>query len=248
MPKRLYKPPRLQLSDDEALDAFKQLRPFVELYRQAGMEGTPPLPISRNTTPPGLECSTTWRKKSSKSGIWEKTLMREMTSIPTLDLGQRRIDDRQATRLGYLDLGFPKRALALANQMRGLLAERGIVVPCGVARLRRALPTILEEEANNLSAAMREMLAETAERLRMTEERIKRYDTEIVRHCARDERCQRLIAVEGVGPLIATALVAAVGNAHNFRNGRELSAWLGLVPGHHESANREVDARHQQTR
>ena len=124
--------------------------------------------------------------------------------------------------------------------MRGLLAERGIVVPCGVARLCCALPTILEEEANNLSAAMREMLAETAERLRMTEERIKRYDTEIVRHCARDERCQRLIAVEGVGPLIATALVAAAGNAHNFRNGRELSAWLGLVPGHHESANREV--------
>jgi transposase len=57
---------------------------------------------------------------------------------------------------------------------------------------------------------------------------------------AHDERCQRLTKVEGVGPLVATALVAAVGNANEFKSGRELSAWLGLVPRQHSSGNRNV--------
>jgi len=79
-----------------------------------------------------------------------------------------------------------------------------------------------------------------SERLRMAEERIKRYDLELARRCVQDERCWRLTAVEGVGPLAATALVGAVGNAQYFRDGRELSAWLGLVPRHHKSSNREM--------
>ena len=179
--------------------------------------------------------------KSNKSDPNDAKAICEAAGRPSMRfVPVKSVEQQDLLALHRVRAQLTKTRTALANQMRGLLTERGIVVPCGVARLRRALPTILEEEANNLSAAMREMLAETAERLRMTEERIKRYDTEIVRRCARDERCQRLIAVEGVGPLIATALVAAVGNAHNFCNGCELSAWLGLVPGHHKSANREV--------
>ncbi len=167
--------------------------------------------------------------KSNKSDPNDAEAICEAAGRPSMRfVPVKSVEQQDLLALHRVRAQLIKTRTALANQMRGLLAERGIVVPCGVARLRRALPTILEE-ANTLSAAMREMLAETAERLRMTQERIKRYDTEIVRHCARDERCQRLIAVEGVGPLIATALVAAVGKAHNFRNGRELSAWLGLA-------------------
>jgi transposase len=84
------------------------------------------------------------------------------------------------------------------------------------------------------------MLGEMAGRLKHLDERIHEYDLKVVRVFGQDERCQRLAKVEGVGPLTATALVAAVGNAHEFKSGRELSAWLGLVPRQHSSGGRNL--------
>lgn len=129
---------------------------------------------------------------------------------------------------------------ALANEIRGLLAEYGIVVTRGIAPLRRMLPVILEDAENGLSGLFRELLVEMAERLRLLDERIQKYDLRVARVFGQDERCHRLAQVEGVGPLIATALVAAVGNAHEFKSGRELSAWLGLVPRQHSSGGKTV--------
>ena len=129
---------------------------------------------------------------------------------------------------------------ALANKVRGLLGEYGIVVAQGLAPLRRELPLILDDEENQLSGLFREMLGEMAERLKLLDQRIRQYDSKVERVFSQDERCPRLAQVEGVGPLVATALVAAVGNAHEFKNGRELSAWLGLVPRQHSSGGRNV--------
>jgi transposase len=110
---------------------------------------------------------------------------------------------------------------ALANEIRGLLAEYGVVVTRGIAPLRRMLPVMLEDAENGLSGLFREMLVEMAERLRVLDERLRHYDLRVARVFGQDERCHRLAQVEGVGPLIATALVAAVGNAHEFKSGRE---------------------------
>ena len=107
---------------------------------------------------------------------------------------------------------------------------------------------ILEDRDNGLSGLFREMLVEMAERLRLLDQRIREYDLRVARVFGQDERCQRLAQVEGVGPLVATALVAAVGNAHEFKSGRELSAWLGLVPRQHSSGGKTGFARNQQTR
>ena len=74
----------------------------------------------------------------------------------------------------------------------------------------------------------------------MLDDRLRQYDQRIARICQQDERCRRLVKVEGVGPLVATAVVAAIGNARQFTNGRELSAWLGLVPREHSSGKRTV--------
>jgi transposase len=133
-----------------------------------------------------------------------------------------------------------KNRTALANQIRGLLRERGVVVAQAIARLRVALPVILEDQSNRLSGLMRELLGEMAERLRMLDDRLRQYDQRIARICQQDERCRRLVKVEGVGPLVATAVVAAIGNARQFTNGRELSAWLGLVPREHSSGQRTM--------
>ena len=133
-----------------------------------------------------------------------------------------------------------KNRTALANQIRGLLRERGVVVAQAIARLRAALPVILEDQSNRLSALMRELLGELGERLRMLDDRLRQYDQRIARCCQQDERCRRLVKVEGVGPLVATAVVAAIGNARQFTNGRELSAWLGLVPRAHSSGKRTM--------
>lgn len=128
----------------------------------------------------------------------------------------------------------------LSNQLRGLLAEYGIVVGQGLGRLRRALPEVLEDPDNGLSGLFRELLAERAERLRALDGEVAHYDAWIARLASEDPVCRRLQTVPGVGPLTATALVAAVGNGRAFRNGRQMAAWLGLVPRQHSSGSHQV--------
>jgi len=133
-----------------------------------------------------------------------------------------------------------KSRTALINQVRGLLAEHGIVIPRGRAQLQRSLAQILEDADHRLSGLMREILSESSERLKFIEARLRQYELHIERLFRQDPRCRRLAEVEGVGPLIATALVAAVGNAAEFKHGRELAAYLGLVPRHRATGGRTI--------
>jgi transposase len=129
---------------------------------------------------------------------------------------------------------------ALMNQMRGLLMECGITVAQGAARLRRALVEILDDDGSAVGNILREALVEMSERLRSFEERLQRYDQQIKEFARSDNQAGQLMKVPGVGPLIATALIATVGNARQFKSGRELSAWLGLVPRQHSSGERTL--------
>ena len=133
-----------------------------------------------------------------------------------------------------------KNRTALCNLLRGLLRERGVVVRSGVAGLKRGLPPALADESSELSGEMRELLSEMSQWLQTLEQRIASCEARITRKFKHDERCVRLAEVPGVGPLTATALVAAVGNAQRFKNGRELSAYLGLVPRQHSSGGKTV--------
>jgi transposase len=129
---------------------------------------------------------------------------------------------------------------ALMNQMRGLLAEYGVVVAMGAAHLRQALAEIVGDHDERVSALFREALVEMSERLRSFEERLERYDKQIGDLARNDPKAGRLMTVPGLGPLIATALIATVGDARQFKSGRELSAWLGLVPREHSSGERTI--------
>lgn len=133
-----------------------------------------------------------------------------------------------------------KQRTALCNQVRGLLSEYGIVVAQGVRRLRTSLPTLLEDADNGLTVASRELFHELYHQLVWLDERIGVMDGKILQVFTTSEACQRLADIEGVGPMIATALHAAVPQPQVFHNGRHLAAWLGLVPRQHSTGGKAV--------
>lgn len=121
-----------------------------------------------------------------------------------------------------------KNRTALANQMRGILTEYGIVVKRGISHIRNAVPITLEDADNELTIITREFMLDLYNEL----------ITFINAQSISIPACKRLMEIEGVGPLTATALFCAVGNGHQFKKGRDMSAWIGLVPKHHSSGGK----------
>jgi len=119
---------------------------------------------------------------------------------------------------------------ALVNQIRGFLTEFGIVLPQGRDKVRLQLPRILEDAENALPHLAREVFADQYARLCELDRIIDAYDTKVKTMAKTDEAAKRLMQLEGVGPLTATALIATVGDIKQFKNGRQFAAWLGLVP------------------
>jgi transposase len=119
---------------------------------------------------------------------------------------------------------------AVINQIRAFLIEYGLSVKEGRASLRRNLPGILEDAENGLSPRLRQLIAALREHWHALEREITQHTLEIERVARRSEDCRRLVTVPGIGPLGATALIAAIGNGAMFSKGRELAAWLGVVP------------------
>jgi transposase len=128
---------------------------------------------------------------------------------------------------------------ALCNEIRGLLGEFGIVVPVGAQQLRKALPVIEAQEENGLTPHFVTLLRELAEELRQVDDRVKVHDKRINGAAREDDRIRRLLEIEGIGPVSASAMVAAVGDAKQFASGRDMAAWLGLVPSQHSSGGKE---------
>jgi transposase len=126
----------------------------------------------------------------------------------------------------------------LVSQMRAILAERGIVFPKSITRARRQIPLILADQDKELSAMTRSLLVDLLEQLSDLDRRIGLMDRRILCVFRTLEPCQRLAKISGVGPMTATAMVAAIGDGSDFNNGRHLAAWLGLVPRQHASGDR----------
>lgn len=134
--------------------------------------------------------------------------------------------------------GLVKDRTVLVNRIRGLLGERGLVVPKGIGAFRRRLPEVLEDGDNGLSDRFRELAAQTYRQIRDLDEHIVRYETSLRQASVSQQTCRRLTEVPGIGAIIATALVAAAGDAKSFRNGRQFSAWMGLVPRQHSTGGK----------
>lgn len=140
---------------------------------------------------------------------------------------------------------------ALCNEIRGLLGEYGISIGLGITQIRRALPVLLDPAVPAevmpscpptvpaIPPALCEAVAELAEELRQLDARVAWYDKRLQEQARDDARIRRLMEIEGIGVISASALVAAVGDATQFASGRDMAAWLGLVPSQHSSGGKE---------
>lgn len=135
--------------------------------------------------------------------------------------------------------GFVVERTAQANQIRGLLYELGIVIPKGIRHLEQHLPEILEDAENGLPEVSRSLFARLFAHFRELGSQVKELESQIKAWHRQNEASGRLEAIPGVGALTASALVASVGDAKTFRNGRQLAAWLGLVPRQDSSGGKE---------
>lgn len=130
------------------------------------------------------------------------------------------------------------RRTAQVNQIRGLLLEYGIIISQRAYQVRRVLPDILEDGENDLSPLFRDLLRELYEELKHLDERVVKIEQKLAVISAQNEDCRRLLTVPGIGLLTATALVASIGDIRVFKSGRELAAWLGLVPRQHSTGGK----------
>jgi transposase len=129
---------------------------------------------------------------------------------------------------------------AVVSQIRGLLLDRGFAIGKSITRARRAIPEILSNFENELTALAREAIHELYDLFHDLDRRIASFDKKIERVFRVSEPCQRIARIKGIGPKTATAIVAAIGDGSEFKNGRHLAAWVGLVPRQHSSGDRKV--------
>lgn len=140
------------------------------------------------------------------------------------------IEQQDLQTLHRVRSGLVKERTALANRIRGLLSEYGIIVALGIVKLRQQLPDILEDAENGLTMAARQIFADLQEQLLELDKQVAAYGDKIQSVHRASEVSQRLGDVPGIGSITATALLAALGDGKAFASARQVAAWLGLVP------------------
>lgn len=179
--------------------------------------------------------------KSSKNDANDAEAIAEAVTRPTM----RFVPIKNMAQQDVLLLHRAKEELAVkqrtaqANQIRGFLAEYGIIIAQGIHRLGQ-LPEILDANEDKISPCSKKIFLQLHEQLKMYNEQAKYYDKEIREQARTDPRCVAIQDIEGIGPITASAIVATIGDPTVFKNGREVAAWLGLVPQQHSSGNKLV--------
>jgi len=124
------------------------------------------------------------------------------------------------------------------NQLRGLLSEYGTVVGLGISTLMNAMPDIIEDASNELTVTARSFIQRIYENIKRTSLQIEEVKTQLIELVKDKQAYKLLLTVPGVGPVIATAIMAAVGDVNVFKNGRQLAAWIGLTPSQYASGEK----------
>jgi transposase len=170
-------------------------------------------------------------RKRGKNDVNDAEAICEAVGRPNMHFVAVKTEEQQAVLMVHRarSLVMSNRT-ALSNQIRGVLGEFGLVFAKGVSRLRAQLPQILEDAENNLPALAREVLAGLLEQFHELDQRIQQYDGKIRELAQQSDPARRLMRLESIGPMTATAIVAGMGDPHVFKSGRNYAASLGLAP------------------
>ena len=170
--------------------------------------------------------------QNDAAGINEAVTRPSMKFVPIKQIEQ--IEQQDILLIHRCRELLMKQRTALSNQIRGLLSEYGVVIPQGMSQIK-ILPEILDINKDKLTTQATSIFTRLHEQFKTLEEQINGYDKEIEQHANEDARCIEIQKLKGIGPITASAVVATIGDPGVFKNGREVSAWFGLVPKQHES-------------
>lgn len=179
--------------------------------------------------------------KTNKNDAADAEAICEAVTRPTMRFVPIKTVEQQAVlALHRARQGFVKARTAQANQIRGLLAEYGIVIPKGIGHIAKQLPEILEDGENGLPGVFRQLIDQLGAHLKELDRQVDELESQIQVWHRANPNSLRLAKIRGVGALTASAMVATVGDATNFSSGRQLTAWIGMVPRQHSSGGKQT--------
>jgi transposase len=179
--------------------------------------------------------------KGQKNDFRDAEAIAEAVQRPTMKfVATKTADQLDLQALHRVRERLVSQRTGIINQIRAFLLERGVAVRQGLRFLRTELPIILATRSDVLSPRMMRVIEDLAGDWHRLDERIEGLSTEIAALADQDPACERLMTVPGIGPIISSAMVAAIGNGAVFAKGRDFGAWLGLVPKQISTGDRTI--------
>jgi len=175
-----------------------------------------------------------YRKSGKNDGNDAEAICEAVTRPSMRFVPVKSVEQQALLAMHRVRQGFVVERTAIINRLRGLLTEFGVVLPLRSITVRRQAAATAE----NLPELAKRAIADLLDELRVLDERIGGYDREIEAQAKLCEPAQRLMKIRGIGPTTALAIVATVGNAREFKNGRQFAAWIGLVPGQYSTGGK----------
>jgi len=177
--------------------------------------------------------------KTNKNDAADAQAICEAVARPSMRfVAIKSVEQQAVLALHRVRQGFVKSRTAQANQIRGLLSEYGLVIPQGIAHIAKRVPALIEDASNELPGAFRVLVDRLLEHLKGLDQQVAQIEIQIKAWHRESDASRRLEQIPGIGPITASALVASIGEAKNFDNGRQVAAWLGLVPRQHSSGGK----------
>ena len=190
---------------------------------------TPKLMAPKFVTPYRIQGKTGKNDANDAAAICEAVMRPNMRFVPI-----KSVDAQSILTLHRVRQGFVEERTATINRIRGLMSEFGVVLPQRAETIRKQARSASEQLPDWAAGSIHDLLAH----LTWLDVLVDDYDVQLKRMAHEDDRCRRLMELTGIASITATALVAAIGNGHDFKNGRQLAAWLGLVPGQYSSGGK----------
>lgn len=179
--------------------------------------------------------------KTNKNDMADAEAICEAVARPSMRFVPiKNIEQQTVLSLHRVRQGMVKARTAQSNQIRGLLAEFGLTLPPGIGQIARHIPAILEDAGNELPDLFRQLMNRLLTHFNVLQRQVLELEVQIKAWHRENLASVKLAEIPGVGPITATAMVASVGNARDFSNGRQLAAWLGLVPRQHSTGGKSV--------